>query len=325
MFIGRENFCHDCKKKQNCRLRQCELFLCDSCDEKRVTVIRESKKEEENAKRERARNRTKKTSEPSTSEPSTSTGKTEATVQIEIQTEENSEEEMCSDKTLLEHGDAISTAPTEVQPQPTTNPEGTEGTCTDETLVNFGDPISQSDSPDNTHAVVMERQGKQSTGSTLPNIVVNELLCYMQNKIQSETRDDIVQVCEDHDSSEAIVMAKNIFFDTGSIKEVKTTRKGANKNKNNPRDIYQEMLTMDPSNSITFAAANIMDLPPIEDISIQGKQLLKEMDSLRSQIQCGQVMKEIQGLRNQIKCISVVQQDGIQLLPPQSRAPRSGA
>ena len=311
MSIGRENFCHDCKKKNICRLRQCEFFLCDSCDEKRVTVIRERKKEEENTKRERERNRTKKTSEPSTS-----TGKTEATVQ-EVQTEENSEEETCSDKTLLEHGDAISTA--------TTDPEGTEGTCTDETLVNFGDPISQSDSPGNTHAVDMENQGKQSTQSPLPNIVVNELLCYMQNKIQSETRDDIVQVCEDHYSSEAIVMAKNLFFDTAPTKEAKTTRKGANKNKNNLRDIYQEMLTMDPSNPITFVAANIMDLPPIEDISIQGKQLLKEMDSLRSQIQCGQVMKEIQGLRNQIKCISIVQQDVIQLLPPQPDAPRSGA
>jgi len=74
----------------------------------------------------------------------------------------------------------------------------------------------------------------------LPN--VNELLCFVQNKIKQLPYDTLVQLCTNCYSVDIIIDAKELLYKTASLKSRYITRKGPTKSKLSIGDIVKIFL-----------------------------------------------------------------------------------
>ena len=56
----------------------------------------------------------------------------------------------------------------------------------------------------------------------IPKIVVNELLCFVQNKMNMLPSETIVQLCSKHYRTEDIEMAKKMLYEVCALRNVQT-------------------------------------------------------------------------------------------------------
>lgn len=113
--------------------------------------------------------------------------------------------------------------------------------------------------------------------------IVNELLCFVQNKVDVLPLDALVRICAEFYSFEAISVAKDLLFQTVVTRQRKIQRK-INKSKTSLEDIVKVFLEMEITNAPIFVARNLAELPPFSADIGDSLKVLRELDALKTQI-----------------------------------------
>ncbi|KAF9418621.1 hypothetical protein HW555_004587 [Spodoptera exigua] len=92
------------------------------------------------------------------------------------------------------------------------------------------------------------------------NVVINELLCFLQCKIDVISEICLVQICETNFKEADISTAKNILFEAANCR---SSRKGDGKNKRSLQDMIKVLKETEPASLPTFVAKDLHRLPPV--------------------------------------------------------------
>ncbi|XP_045446742.1 uncharacterized protein LOC123654930 [Melitaea cinxia] len=116
------------------------------------------------------------------------------------------------------------------------------------------------------------------------NIVISELLAYVQNKLSVADEDSIVRICASTFSSEQIEDAKNLLVNSLPADQRKTTRKGKGKENRSMNDIIGLFKVTDPDVLPIFVARDLDKLPPITFDHLDVSKLLKDLAVVQADI-----------------------------------------
>lgn len=117
------------------------------------------------------------------------------------------------------------------------------------------------------------------------NIVIDELLAYIQNKISIADEISLVRICESAFSSEQILKSNNLLRESLPSDLCKTARKGKGKEGRLLNDIIGLFKVTDPDVMPIFVARDLEKLPPITFDHLDVSKLLKDMMLLQAEIQ----------------------------------------
>ncbi|XP_039757391.1 uncharacterized protein LOC120631777 [Pararge aegeria] len=116
------------------------------------------------------------------------------------------------------------------------------------------------------------------------NIVIDELLAYIQNKISIADEPSLVKICESAFSFEQIEKAKNLLLDS-LPKDLRTkVRKGKGKENRILLDIISVFKVNDPDLLPIFVARDLEKLPPVTFDHLDVSKLLKDLMIVQSEI-----------------------------------------
>lgn len=107
------------------------------------------------------------------------------------------------------------------------------------------------------------------------NIVICELLAFVQNKADVMNEEDLMRLCSSTFSEEEIEEAKGLLFK--SIPQAfltKIKRKGSGKTRRNMQDIIALLKVTDPELVPIFVARELHRLPPVTWDHIDATRLL---------------------------------------------------
>ena len=147
-------------------------------------------------------------------------------------------------------------------------------------------PITQQAGANETSAGSGEDSG--SGNGTRPkegqsnSIIVNELLCFIQNKIDVMARDLLIQLCVEFYSTQVIAQSKRLLFDSVTTKFRYSRKKGDSKDRENVSDITRVFLELDTSSTVTFVAANLSKLPPLSVNNFDVLSVVREVEALKT-------------------------------------------
>ena len=115
-------------------------------------------------------------------------------------------------------------------------------------------------------------------------LIISEVLCFIQNQINSTAKNDIIATCVKFYSSEEIEFEKMKFFDTIGLRA--PPRRGNDQITKDLTDVIDKMLSFDHDNVVTptFVAADLSRIPRItnnEDGSATLQQVLASMSDLK--------------------------------------------
>ncbi|CAH2106310.1 unnamed protein product [Euphydryas editha] len=114
------------------------------------------------------------------------------------------------------------------------------------------------------------------------DIIINEVLCFVQNKLDIMNNVSLALLCRQSFSEEDIAEAKSLLFE--SVQQRKIKRRGdAGKNKN-IEDIIGLLKGADPEIFPTFVARDIQKLPPVSFDHIDATRLLKDILIMQREI-----------------------------------------
>ena len=128
------------------------------------------------------------------------------------------------------------------------------------------------------------------------NLVIDEVLCYVQNKMKIIDVDVIVQLCETAWKPDVIEKAKERLFDLCFEENDKTERKtriGQHKSERNICDIYS-LLEEKCENAPIFVARNLNILPPVTIKSLDVSLLLHNNKVLQAEVNAMKRAMELQ-------------------------------
>ena len=115
-------------------------------------------------------------------------------------------------------------------------------------------------------------------------IIIDEVLCYIQNKMKILSVDNIVILCEPVFDAEQVESAKEILFDLCHQENDKTERKtriGQHKNERNIRDICN-LFEEKGNDAPVFVAQDLNNLPPVTINCLDVSLLLSENKRLQA-------------------------------------------
>lgn len=127
-------------------------------------------------------------------------------------------------------------------------------------------------------------------------LIIDEVLCYVQNKMKILPVDAIVQLCETTFKPEQIEKSKERLFDVCFEENDKTERKtriGQHKNERNLRDIYS-LLEEKGDSAPTYVAKDLNILPPVTIKSLDVSLLLHNNTQLQTEVRIMKQAIEIQ-------------------------------
>lgn len=117
------------------------------------------------------------------------------------------------------------------------------------------------------------------------NIIINEVLAFVQNKIEVMDDESLMRVCTTGFSCEALKEAKILLFSSvPSSKKRMITRKGDGKMFRDIEDIIGFFKETDPEIIPIFVARDLNKLPPISFDHIDVTRLLKDLLILKSEV-----------------------------------------
>lgn len=116
------------------------------------------------------------------------------------------------------------------------------------------------------------------------NIVINELLAYVQNKISITTEDSLMKICLSSFSSDQIDEAKTLLFESLPTEYRKKVRKGQGKENRDFMDIISLFKVVDSDVMPVFVARDLEKLPPITFDHLDVSKLLKDLIVVQSEI-----------------------------------------
>ena len=134
-----------------------------------------------------------------------------------------------------------------------------------------------------------------STMATVQNIVVNELLCFLSNKVRSMTYDSLMKLCMDFYDEETVIAAKSTLLEHVIIPESDDKRKrriGANKKASSMKDILSIFLELTLEDVPLFVANNLHNLPPLSMDNFDMSRVIHDMETIKLQMKILQEAQE---------------------------------
>ena len=114
--------------------------------------------------------------------------------------------------------------------------------------------------------------------------IINELLCYVLNKIDSVPQDTLVRLISENFSEEEVDAAK-CLLSSHVPESVRTgNRRGQNKKQMNMQDIYKMALESSRDELPRFVALNLEKLPPISINCIDVSALLRKQQMMEMEV-----------------------------------------
>ncbi|XP_064596696.1 uncharacterized protein LOC135463368 [Liolophura sinensis] len=116
--------------------------------------------------------------------------------------------------------------------------------------------------------------------------IINELLCYLSDKLDVLPIDTLVKLCDDVYSDTEIQNAKDILYKccgnlvTNKIRK----RSGPNRKVNSLQDICKMLHELEPSDIPCFVARQLSKLPPVSTNHIDVSSLLRELAGVKLQM-----------------------------------------
>lgn len=116
------------------------------------------------------------------------------------------------------------------------------------------------------------------------NIVIDELLCYVQNKLSTSDDDTLIRICFSAFSYDEIKNSKALLFDSvpTNIRNIKRKQKG--KEHRDLADIIGLLKSTDPDVIPIFVARHLDNLPPITFDHLDVTKLLKDLTLLKDEV-----------------------------------------
>lgn len=117
------------------------------------------------------------------------------------------------------------------------------------------------------------------------NIVIDELLAYIQNKISVIDEISLVRICTTAFTSDEIQKSKSLLFDAVPTDQRKIQRKRKGKEVRDLDDIINLFKSSEPENIPVFVARQLEKLPPITFDHLDCTKLLKDLTRLQAEIE----------------------------------------
>ena len=126
---------------------------------------------------------------------------------------------------------------------------------------------------------------------------ISEVLCFVSNKINIMPYDMICKLCTDFYSDADLEQAKDILFDTAFVQREdgrprKIKRRGAGKKQSDMQDILNIFLEMPPDSVPIYVAKDLSNLPPLTMNIFDMSRIVRDMDTLKLQVQILQEAQE---------------------------------
>lgn len=117
------------------------------------------------------------------------------------------------------------------------------------------------------------------------NIVIDEMLSYIQNKLSVIDEITLVRICSTAFDSEEIKHSKSLLFDSVPTEHRKIRRKNKGKELRDLEDIITLLKSTDPDVIPVFVARRLEKLPPITFDHLDCTKLLKDLTRLQNDIE----------------------------------------
>lgn len=141
------------------------------------------------------------------------------------------------------------------------------------------------------------------------NIVICELLAFVQNKVDVMDEESIVRLCTTSFSEENIETAKKLLFDSITKDHRNIRRKRSGKAQRDLYDVISIFKQVDPEHIPIFVARELHKLPPVTFDHIDATRLLKDIVVLQNEVknmkltfvtedEIKEVKKELKNLKN---------------------------
>lgn len=109
------------------------------------------------------------------------------------------------------------------------------------------------------------------------NIIIDELLSYVQNKLSVIDEDTLVRICSSTFSTEEIEKSKSMLYESVPVDKAKIKRKNTGKEKRDLVDILSVFKTVEPDLFPIFVARDLERLPPVLFDHLDCTKLLKDL------------------------------------------------
>lgn len=117
------------------------------------------------------------------------------------------------------------------------------------------------------------------------NIIVDELLCYIQNKLSIVDEETLVRICTSTFTSDEIKKSKTLLFESVPTDVRKILRKNKGKEERDVTDIVSLFKSTEPDIIPIFVAKELDKLPDILMDHLDCSKLLKDMSRLKAEIE----------------------------------------
>ena len=131
--------------------------------------------------------------------------------------------------------------------------------------------------------------------ATVQNIVVNELLCFLSNKVRSMTYDSLMKLCMNFYDEETAIAVKITLLEHVVIPEGDDKRKRsirANKKATSMKDILSVFLELTLEDVPLFNANNLHNLPPLSRDNFDMSHVIRDMEVIKLQMRVLQEAQE---------------------------------
>ncbi|CAG4954359.1 unnamed protein product [Colias eurytheme] len=118
--------------------------------------------------------------------------------------------------------------------------------------------------------------------STENEIIINEVLCYISNRIDVIDEQAITQICTNSFSEKEIENAKAVICENLGTRI--TTRKGDSRSVKNVQDIIKTLKETEPDHLPIFVARDLHKIPPVTFDHLDVTKILKELTSLKTEV-----------------------------------------
>lgn len=116
------------------------------------------------------------------------------------------------------------------------------------------------------------------------NIVIDEMLSYIQNKVSVIDEVTLVRICTSSFTSEEIKTSKSLLFDSIPTELRKVVRKNKGKEERDMADIIKLFKSAEPTEIPVFVARQLEKLPPITFDHLDCTKLLKDIVRMQATI-----------------------------------------
>ncbi|XP_045449650.1 uncharacterized protein LOC123658255 [Melitaea cinxia] len=117
------------------------------------------------------------------------------------------------------------------------------------------------------------------------NIVIDELLSYLQNKISVADEETLVRICTSSFTADDIKNSKSLLFDSIPGDRRKIFRKSKGKEERDIVDIISLLKSVDPDVVLVFVARQLEKLPPILFDHLDCTKILKDILVLKNEVE----------------------------------------